>query len=183
MSIAKRKNAGGAASFEEFLPRKGASIHKNEERNGLGFKLGIRWYLCGWQGSVGIFVPGLCLLVGGLWIGFWQILPAKRDFPLLPSVRIPSQWPATMGQQSKKIIKRRRRADYLKRKAVTAKLGGLVKKPAVKKAEVAKKAPAKKAAAKKAPAKKVAKKVADEAVEAVETTETVAVETTETEEA
>jgi hypothetical protein len=69
-----------------------------------------------------------------------------------------------MGQQSKKIIKRRRRADYLKRKAETAKLGGIAKKPAVKKAEAAKKAPAKKAAAKKAPAKKVAKKVADEAI-------------------
>jgi len=80
------------------------------------------------------------------------------DFLLIPSVRIPSQWPATMGQQSKKIIKRRRRADYLKRKAETAKLGGLVKKPASKKADVAKKAPAKKVAAKKAPAKKVAKK-------------------------
>ena len=111
------------------------------------------------------------------------------DFLLIPSVRIPSQWPATMGQQSKKIIKRRRRADYLKRKAASAKLGGLVKKPAVKKAEVTKKAPAKKAAAKKAPAKKAAKKVADEAaVEAVETaapevTETAAVETTESAEA
>ena len=44
-----------------------------------------------------------------------------------------------MGQQSKKIIKRRRRADYLKRKADAAKLGGIVKKPAVKKADVAKK--------------------------------------------
>ncbi len=61
-----------------------------------------------------------------------------------------------MGQQTKKIIKRRRRADYVKRKKEQAKLGGIVKKPAVKKAEVAKKAPAKKAAAKKAPAKKVA---------------------------
>jgi len=68
-----------------------------------------------------------------------------------------------MGQQTKKIIKRRRRADYVKRKKEQAKLGGIVKKPAVKKAEVAKKAPAKKAAAKKAPAKKVAKKVAAEA--------------------
>jgi hypothetical protein len=85
-----------------------------------------------------------------------------------------------MGQQSKKIIKRRRRADYLKRKADAAKLGGLVKKPAVKKAEVAKKAPAKKAVAKKAPAKKVAKKVADEEiVETVEAVESAAVETTE----
>lgn len=70
-----------------------------------------------------------------------------------------------MGQQSNKIIKRRRRADYLKRKKEQAKLGGIVKKPAVKKvaavAAPAKKAPAKKAAAKKAPAKKAAKKVAD----------------------
>ncbi|MEX1048940.1 MAG: hypothetical protein WED15_05400 [Akkermansiaceae bacterium] len=63
-----------------------------------------------------------------------------------------------MGQQSKKIIKRRRRADYLKRKAELAKLGGIVTRPATKKVEVAKKAPAKKAAAKKAPAKKAAKK-------------------------
>jgi hypothetical protein len=78
-----------------------------------------------------------------------------------------------MGQQSKKIIKRRRRADYLKRKADAAKLGGLVKKSVVKKTEAAKKAPAKKAAAKKAPAKKVAKKTPEEevaaAVEVVET--------------
>jgi hypothetical protein len=67
-----------------------------------------------------------------------------------------------MGQQSNKVIKRRRRADYLKRKKEQAKLGGIVKKPAVKKeaAPAAKKAPAKKAAAKKAPAKKAAKKVA-----------------------
>ena len=63
-----------------------------------------------------------------------------------------------MGQQSKKIIKRRRRADYLKRKRELEKLGGTVKSPAVKKADGAKKAPAKKAVAKKAPAKKVAKK-------------------------
>lgn len=79
-----------------------------------------------------------------------------------------------MGQQSNKIIKRRRRADYLKRKKEQEKLGGLVPKakinklnskadavamtkPAPKKA-AAKKAPAKKVAAKKAPAKKVAKK-------------------------
>jgi hypothetical protein len=77
-----------------------------------------------------------------------------------------------MGQQSNKIIKRRRRADYLKRKKEQAKLGGIVKKPAVKKAAAekpaakpaAKKAPAKKAAAKKAaPAKKAAKKVEAEA--------------------
>ncbi len=69
-----------------------------------------------------------------------------------------------MGQQSNKVIKRRRRADYLKRKKDQEKLGGLVKRPVVKKAEAAKKAPAKKAAAKKAPAKKAAKK-APEAVE------------------
>jgi hypothetical protein len=67
-----------------------------------------------------------------------------------------------MGQQSNKVIKRRRRADYLKRKKEQAKLGGIVKKPAVKKeaAPAPKKAPAKKAAAKKAPAKKAAKKTA-----------------------
>jgi hypothetical protein len=79
-----------------------------------------------------------------------------------------------MGQQSNKIIKRRRRADYLKRKKEQAKLGGIVKKPSVKKTAstakpaakpAAKKAPAKKAAAKKAPAKKAAKKVDAETVE------------------
>ncbi|MES2660667.1 MAG: hypothetical protein V4689_18725 [Verrucomicrobiota bacterium] len=87
-----------------------------------------------------------------------------------------------MGQQSKKIIKRRRRADYVKRKAAQAKLGGLAKRPAVKKADAAKKAPAaKKAAAKKAPAKKVAKKVEDEAV--VDAVETAAPEATESAEA
>jgi hypothetical protein len=73
-----------------------------------------------------------------------------------------SQGLPTMGQQTNKIIKRRRRADYLKRKNAQAKLGGIVKKPAVKKVSVAKKAPAKKVAAKKAPAKKAAKKVATE---------------------
>jgi hypothetical protein len=89
-----------------------------------------------------------------------------------------------MGQQSKKIIKRRRRADYLKRKADAAKLGGLVKKSAVKKTETAKKAPAKKAAAKKAPAKKVAKKAAEEeVVAAVDAVETPPIEANETEEA
>lgn len=85
---------------------------------------------------------------------------------------VPSQWPPTMGQQSNKIIKRRRRADYLKRKKEQAKLGGIVKKPAVKRAAAdkpaakpaAKKAPAKKAA-KKAPAKKATKKVDAEVTE------------------
>ena len=89
-----------------------------------------------------------------------------------------------MGQQKNKIIKRRRRADYLKRKKEQAKLGeilpkaskkatvadtGKAEKPAAKKApakkaaakKAAKKAPAKKAA-KKAPAKKAAKKEAPE---------------------
>ena len=61
-----------------------------------------------------------------------------------------------MGQQSNKIIKRRRRADYLKRKEEQAKLNGLLPKTKVKKA-----------AAKKAPAKKVAK----EAPASEETTE------------
>jgi hypothetical protein len=89
----------------------------------------------------------------------------REDFPLIPGGIVPSQWAPTMGQQSKKIIKRRRRADYLKRKKEQAKLGGLVKKPAVKKeAAAAKKAPAKKAAVKKAPAKKAAKKVEDAVV-------------------
>jgi len=65
-----------------------------------------------------------------------------------------------MGQQSNKVIKRRRRADYLKRKNEQSKLNGLVKRPAVKKvaAEKAPAAPAKKPATKKAPAKKAAKK-------------------------
>jgi hypothetical protein len=70
-----------------------------------------------------------------------------------------------MGQQSNKIIKRRRRADYLKRKEEQAKLNGLLPKTKVKKAdpkaapgEKPAAAPAKKAAAKKAPAKKAAKK-------------------------
>ena len=76
-----------------------------------------------------------------------------------------------MGQQSNKIIKRRRRADYLKRKQEAAKLGGILPKVTVKKATpnpaakkdeptAAKAAPAKKAVAKKAPAKKVAAKKA-----------------------
>jgi len=74
-----------------------------------------------------------------------------------------------MGQQSNKIIKRRRRADYLKRKNEQAKLGGIIKKPAVKKVATDKKDPAKKVvakkvAAKKAPAKKAAKKVAAKVV-------------------
>jgi hypothetical protein len=82
----------------------------------------------------------------------------QHDFPLILPAGVPTDWPPTMGQQSKKIIKRRRRADYVKRKAEQAKLGGTVKSSAVKKAEPAKKAPAKKVAAKKAPAKKAAKK-------------------------
>ena len=66
-----------------------------------------------------------------------------------------------MGQQSNKITKRRRRADYLKRKKEQAKLGGIVKKSVAKKETSAKKEPAKKA-----PATKVAKKVADETAQA-----------------
>jgi hypothetical protein len=72
-----------------------------------------------------------------------------------------------MGQQSNKIIKRRRRADYLKRKKEQAKLGGIAKKPSVKKEAVAKKPVAKKAAVKKAPAKKAAKKPETAPAEAV----------------
>ncbi|MEI6176824.1 MAG: hypothetical protein WCS43_08030 [Verrucomicrobiota bacterium] len=85
-----------------------------------------------------------------------------------------------MGQQSNKIIKRRRRADYLKRKKELAKLGGLVKRPAAKK-ETSAKAPAKKAAAKKAPAKKVAAKKAPvkKVAAATDVAETAAVEVTE----
>ena len=85
-----------------------------------------------------------------------------------------------MGQQSNKIVKRRRRADYLKRKKEQVKLGGAVKhKPAAKKPApdkaaakkpAAKKAPAKKAPAKKAPAKKAdAAETVDTGVEAVDT--------------
>lgn len=71
-----------------------------------------------------------------------------------------------MGQQRNKVIKRRRRADYLKRKKEQAKLGGILRKPSSNSespdAAEAKKAPVKKTAAKKvakkAPAKKAAKK-------------------------
>lgn len=83
-----------------------------------------------------------------------------------------------MGQQSNKITKRRRRADYLKRKKEQAKLGGILPKATVKKA-VKKEEPAKsaepavkKAAAKKAPAKKAAKKApAKKAAKVTETPE------------
>jgi hypothetical protein len=96
-----------------------------------------------------------------------------EEFSLIPGAGTPSQWPPTMGQQSNKVIKRRRRADYLKRKNEQAKLGGIVKKSVAKKEPTAKKEPAKKAAtkkvaAKKAPAKKVAKKVAEETPQAAE---------------
>lgn len=77
-----------------------------------------------------------------------------------------------MGQQTKKIVKRKRRQDYLKRKKEQAKLGGIVKKTSVAKKSAAsaadapaKKPAAKKAAAKKAPAKKAAAKKAPEATE------------------
>ncbi len=90
-----------------------------------------------------------------------------------------------MGQQSNKIIKRRRRADYLKRKHEQTKLGGILPKASVKKSApkadqdddaektAAKKAPSKKVTAKKAPAKKAAKKAAKpvESEEASETSE------------
>jgi len=78
-----------------------------------------------------------------------------------------------MGKQHNKIIKRRRRKNYLKRKAELEKQSAVLNKKAPKaatKKEAAKKAPAKKAAAKKtaakkttakkAPAKKAAKKAA-----------------------
>jgi len=81
-----------------------------------------------------------------------------------------------MGQQSNKIIKRRRRADYLKRKQEQLKLDGLLPKAKVKTAKAVStpadtEAPAKKAVAKKAPAKKVAKKAPAKKVEATETEE------------
>ena len=77
-----------------------------------------------------------------------------------------------MGQQIRKVTKRRRRADYLKRKKEQAKLNSNTPirlatpvakeaKPAAKEVpakKTAAKAPAKTAAAKKAPAKKPAAK-------------------------
>lgn len=92
---------------------------------------------------------------------------------MITAREVPNPWPDTMGQQSNKIIKRRRRADYLKRKKEQAKTGGIAKKSSASK-EAAKKAPAKKAPAKKAPAKKApAKKTAVKAETAAETTETI----------
>lgn len=67
-----------------------------------------------------------------------------------------------MGQQSNKIIKRRRRADYLKRKKEQAKLGAILPKPA-KKAPAIETPDEEKLAAKKAPAKKIAKKTTKKA--------------------
>lgn len=84
-----------------------------------------------------------------------------------------------MGQQHNKVLKRKRRKEYLRRKNVldNATSGEKKVKPAAKTAAVkkaapakkaaakkvaAKKAPAKKVAAKKAPAKKAAKKVEEE---------------------
>ncbi len=70
-----------------------------------------------------------------------------------------------MGQQRRVNIKRRRRADYLKRKKEQAKLGGIAQKKSAPKKPAAsaepkapKKTAAAKKAAKKAPAKKAAKK-------------------------
>lgn len=68
-----------------------------------------------------------------------------------------------MGKQSNKVLKRKRRKQYLRRKKAQAGNSVAVKKTPAKKATAAdkdKKAPAKKAAAKKAPAKKAAKKAA-----------------------
>ncbi|MCF7675940.1 MAG: hypothetical protein K9M97_11390, partial [Akkermansiaceae bacterium] len=91
---------------------------------------------------------------GGAASNRWKSL-AFDGFCLICRRMEPTQVPAHMGQQSKKIVKRRRRADYLKRKKELAKLGGVVKrKPAAKKPVADKPAPAKKVAAKKAPAKK-----------------------------
>ncbi|MBB5352221.1 topoisomerase IA-like protein [Haloferula luteola] len=74
-----------------------------------------------------------------------------------------------MGQQNRKVIKRVRRKNYLKRKKEQSKLSGVVKKrPATKKADspakkaAAKKTAAKKTVAKKAPAKKAAKKAPEQ---------------------
>jgi hypothetical protein len=72
-----------------------------------------------------------------------------------------------MGQQHNKIIKRRRRKNYLARKNERLKAG--VGRSAAKKAP-AKKAAAKKAASKKAPVKKKAEAEAPEVTEVVETT-------------
>ncbi len=85
-----------------------------------------------------------------------------------------------MGQQSNKIVKRRRRADYLKRKKEQAKLDGLLPKAKVIKATPKEKAadtsaapakPAAKKAAKKAPAKKAAKKAPEKTPQADASTE------------
>ena len=72
-----------------------------------------------------------------------------------------------MGQQHNKVLKRKRRKEYLRRKKVIdnansgeKKVKPAVKKVAAKKAAPAKKAAVKKVAAKKAPAKKVAAKKA-----------------------
>lgn len=64
-----------------------------------------------------------------------------------------------MGQQTRKVTKRRRRIDYLKRKKEQAKLNSNTPiRLAVPVAKEAKEAPAKKAAPKKAEAKAPAKK-------------------------
>jgi hypothetical protein len=71
-----------------------------------------------------------------------------------------------MGQQTKTIVKRRRRKLYLKRKNEQAKTGVIVKKTSVAKKSVDEaKKPAAKKAAKKAPAKKAPAKKAAKAVE------------------
>lgn len=67
-----------------------------------------------------------------------------------------------MGQQLRTKTKRRRRADYIKRKKEQARTSAAVKKSSPK--------PAKKAPAKKAPAKKAAKKAAKKVAKKVEKT-------------
>jgi hypothetical protein len=92
------------------------------------------------------------------------------DFLLITRSAARSQGHPTMGQQSNKIIKRRRRADYLKRKKEQVKNGAIVKKSVSKKEPTpAKKDLAPKKAVKKAPAKKIAKK--DDESDVQETTD------------
>lgn len=65
-----------------------------------------------------------------------------------------------MGQQIRKVTKRRRRIEYIKRKKEQAKLNSsqTVRLASVVTKAATKEAPAKKATAKKAPAKKTVKK-------------------------
>lgn len=98
----------------------------------------------------------------------WQSLDYLFILVLIYSKKTLNLVPLIMGQQHNKVLKRKRRKEYLRRKKIIdnansgeKKVKPAVKKVAAKKAAPAKKAAVKKVAAKKAPAKKVAaKKVA-----------------------